>query len=46
MSLTNRILAFMGTLLISINALAQQPSPATAESTVKTVEVSAPVKEA
>ena len=46
MSRTNWLLALIGTLLISSNVLAQQPSPAPAESTVKTVEVSAPVKEA
>src|SRR5678816_480330 len=46
MSLTNRFLVLLATLLISTNLWAQQPSPSPAASTVKTVEVSAPVKEA
>ena len=46
MSLTNRFLALMAALLISTNLWAQQPSPSPAASTVTTVEVSAPVKEA
>lgn len=46
MSRTNRFLALIGMLLISSNLLAQQPTPTPAESAVKTVEVSASVKEA
>ena len=46
MSVTNRFLALLATLLISSNVPAQQSSPTPAESTVSTVEVSAPVKEA
>jgi len=46
MSLTNRFLVLLATLLISTNLWAQQPSPSPGASTVKTVEVSAPVKEA
>lgn len=46
MSLTNRFLALLATLLISTNLTAQQSSPTPAASTVNTVEVSAPVKEA
>jgi hypothetical protein len=46
MSLTNKFLALPAMLLISTNLWAQQPSPSPPVSTVKTVEVSAPVKEA
>ena len=46
MSLTNGFLVLLATLLISTNLWAQQPSPSPGASTVKTVEVSAPVKEA
>ena len=46
MSRTNIFVALIGTLVLSSNLLAQQPSPTPPASTVKTVEVSAPVKEA
>lgn len=46
MSQRNMFSALLGTLLLSSNLLAQQPSPTPPPSSVKTVEVSAAVKEA